>query len=331
MINIVDYIKHTLRGNSFYKQFLQGKVNAIRYSIKDVKEYLRYYSIRKDFEVSGNTVYFVFDPSRNHPGMTDRVKVIVCCYWIAKINGFDFKIIYDQPHRLSDYLSENLVAWKADRSELSYSLQNSRLLSYNGSLKVPHLSKHVKQYHIYNYIGINILLYNQVPDAERIWTDCFNELFMPSPRLAEAFAATGLVPGHYISAHLRFVNALEHFEEGYYNSLSSKEQNTLIEKCLSVLKTIQMANEDLPLYVFSDSRRFLIIAKETGYHCLDGQIGHVSFVNDENTLLKTFLDLYAISQSAKVFRVLGGPLYDSTFSYYAALMGGKQGQKIQIL
>lgn len=331
MKNFIDYIKHVLRSNSFYKRYFQGNINALRYFIKDLKIYFRHYTLRKDFEVTGNTVYFVFDPTQKHPGMTDRIKVIVCCYWIAKQNEFDFKIIYDQPHLLSDYLSENLVLWKADRSELSYSLQNSRLLSYNGSLEVPRLSKKVKQYHILHYIGINILLNNQIPDAERLWTECYNELFKPSPRLAEAFAATKLVPGSYASVHLRFVNALEHFEDGFYNSISPEEQKILIEKCLSALKDIQQKCEGLPLYVFSDSNRFLTIAREAGYLSLDGQIGHVSFVNNEDALLKTFLDLYAISQSAQVFRVLGSPLYNSTFPYYGALMGGKLGQKIEIL
>ncbi len=330
MKNIADYIKHILRSNSLYKRYFQGNINAMRYWMKDMKEYFHHYSLRKDFDVAGNTVYFVLDPTQKHPGMTDRIKVIVCCYWIAKQNGFDFKIVYDQPHNLSDYLSENLVQWKADRSELSYSLQNSRLLSYNGSLAVPHLSKIVKQYHILHYIGINILLNNQIPDAERLWTECYNELFKPSPRLANAFAASGLVSGQYASVHLRFVNALEHFEDGFYNSITPEEQTRLIEKCLTALKEIQQKCDGLPLYVFSDSRRFLSIAREAGYQSLDGEIGHVSFVNDQDTLLKTFLDLYAISQSDQVFRVLGTPLYNSTFPYYGALMGGKLGQKIEI-
>ena len=321
---VLEYVKHTLRSNSFYKRHFQGRVNSLRYFVKDLKLYVRNYTWMKDREVEGNTVYFIFDPAQKHPGMTDRIKVIVCCYWIAKQNDFDFKVIYDQPHRLADYLAENEARWEADRSELSYSLRNSRLLSYNGSRPMPRLSKCVKQYHIYHYIGINLLINNHIPDASRIWSECFNELFKPSARLAEAYMETGLVPRQYAAVHLRFVNALEHFEDGFFNSIPPEQQQRLVERSLAALADIRLQCQDLPLYVFSDSNRFLNIAREAGYLTLDGQIGHISFTNDRDALIKAFLDSYAISQSASTYRVLGGHLYESTFPYYAALMGGKE-------
>lgn len=323
MSQIKKHIEHALRTNSFYKKHLQGRINAMRYFAKDLKVCLKHYHWGKDREVSGNTVYFIFDPTQSHPGMTDRVKVIVCCYWIAKQNGFDFKVVYDQPHRLSDYYQEADVPWIADRSELSYSLQNTRLLSYNGSAAVPRLDKRVRQYHIWHYIGINLLYTNHIPEASMQWARCFGELFRPAPQLQQAFVATGLQPRQYAAVHFRFVNALGQFEVGYYNALNQEEQQQLIDRCLLALSRIQEQCGKLPLYVFSDSARFIAIAREQGYQSLEGNIGHVSFSNDSSTLLKAFLDSYAISQSAVAYRILGGPMYDSTFPFYAALMGGK--------
>lgn len=323
MSRLIEYIEHTLRTNPFYVKYIQRRVNHWRYCMKDLKVYCRQYRWKRDREVAGNTVYFVFDPTQKHPGMTDRLKVIVCCYWVAKQNGFDFKVVYDQPHRLSDYYSEGDVHWIAERDELSYSLQNSRLLSYNGSAAVPRLDKRVKQYHIMHYIGINILYTNQIPDASMQWSRCFEQLFRPSVRLQQAFETTGLQLRRYAAVHFRFVNALEHFEDGYFNALSAEEQQQLIDRCLLALKRIEAQCEGLPLYIFSDSSRFIGIAREHGYQSLEGHVGHVSFSNDTDTLLKAFLDSYAISQSAVSFRVLGGALYNSTFPFYAALMGGK--------
>lgn len=323
MSQLRKHIEHLLRTNTFYKKHLQGRINAMRYWAKDLRVISRHYRWRKDHEVSGNTVYFIFDPSQKHPGMTDRVKVIVCCYWIAKQNGFDFKVVYDQPHRLSDYYTQAEVPWIADRSELSYSLQNTRLLSYNGSAAVPKLDKRVRQYHIWHYIGINLLYTNHVPEASMQWAQCFAELFRPAPQLQQAFNHTGLQPRQYAAVHFRFVNALEHFEDGYYNAMSAEEQQQLIDRCLQALLRIKEQCAGLPLYVFSDSTRFIKIALDHGYQSLEGNVGHVSFSNDSSTLLKAFLDSYAISQSAMAFRVLGGPMYDSTFPFYASLMGGR--------
>lgn len=323
MSQLIKHIEHTLRTNPYYVKHVQGRVNQLRYAVKDWKVCCQKYHWKKDRELTGNTVYFIFDPTQKHPGMTDRLKVIVCCYWVAKQNGFDFKVIYDTPHRLSDYYDEGVVHWKAERDELSFSLQNSRLLSYNGSAAVPKLDKRVKQYHIWHYIGINVLYTNHVPEASMQWAKCFDELFRPAELLRQAYAETGLKAGCYAAVHFRFVNALGQFEEGYYNALGAQEQQQLIDRCLAALLRIKAECGGMPLYVFSDSARFIDIAREQGYQNLEGSIGHVSFSNDRETLLKAFLDSYAISQSAVSFRVLGGALYNSTFPFYAALMGGK--------
>lgn len=72
---------------------------------------------------------------------------------------------------------------------------------------------------------------------------------------------------------------------------------------------------------FSDSNRFLSIVKENGFSVLDGNVNHVSFHSDKDTILKTFIDFYMISRSKKVFRIVSKELYYTTFSYYAAIAG----------
>ena len=92
---IVSYIKYRLRNNRFYLRYCATWINDVRYFIKHVKLYLRKYHISKDKEVNGNTMYFIFDPEQRHPGLADRLKVIVCAYWVAKINNFKFNVILE--------------------------------------------------------------------------------------------------------------------------------------------------------------------------------------------------------------------------------------------
>lgn len=66
-------IKAFLRGNSFYVNHLQRRVNDCRYFASNIKFYICHFSFRKDKEVEGNTLYFVYDPSQKHPGLADRV------------------------------------------------------------------------------------------------------------------------------------------------------------------------------------------------------------------------------------------------------------------
>ena len=156
----LEKIKYILRGSRYYRKYFQTTVNSLRYYFRDLHYYWQLYSFKKDREVSGNTLYFIIDPNIKHPGLVDRFKAIVGLFYVAKINGFDFKVIFNHPFKLEEYLSVNKYNWIANQSELSYSLQNVRLIPYNGSGKIPRLSKTIKQYHVYCYI--DMILYLQI-------------------------------------------------------------------------------------------------------------------------------------------------------------------------
>ncbi|HOW30173.1 MAG TPA: hypothetical protein PLP88_01280 [Bacteroidales bacterium] len=271
------------------------------------------------------------DPRLPHPGLADRLKVTTCIYYIAKINGFNFRLIFDDNFNLPDFLSENEVHWIADKEELSYSLRNTRLLAYNGSGKIPKLNRRVKQYHIYFYIGKNILLSNNIPNYEKVWTSCYRELFKPSPFLQQMIEVQGLVENSYIAVHLRFVNALEQFEQGFFNTLDDKKKQNLIYRCVNALDDLRKKNSSCPIVVFSDSITFLKHAKIHNYLVLDGKIGHLSHsAGDKDAMLKTFIDYYMISRARSIYMITAPEMYLSVFSTYAALTGGKEIKVIQV-
>ena len=56
---------------------------------------------------------------------------------------------------------------------------------------------------------------------------------------------------------------------------------------------------------------------------LDGKVGHISFTeNTHEVAMKTFVDFYAISKASRVIRILAPEMYNTVFSYYAAVLGG---------
>lgn len=320
---MIKLIKAYFRKSLFYSKYCQSSVNSVRYGLKNLFFYFRYFKIGKckTCDKEERVLYFVIDPKLEHPGLTDRLKVITCIYYIAKINGFQFKLVFEEPFKLSDYLDCNKVNWIGEISDISFLYPSSKMYAYNGMAKIPHLNPSVKQYICYYYTGKNILEYNQKENWQKIWADCFHELFKPKRFLLDNIEKYVSFPSlSYVSVHLRFVNALEHFEDGYYNSLTSENQKLLIEKCLRCLQKIKEESV-LLLLIFSDSNRFLSIVKENGFSVLDGNVNHVSFHSDKDTILKTFIDFYMISRSKKVFRIVSKELYYTTFSYYAAIAG----------
>ena len=322
---LFEQIKAYLRVNPFYRKYCEVPVNNFRFMLRNMKYYRQLYGWKKDKEIEGHTIYFIIDPNIEHPGLVDRLNSIVCTYYIAKVNGFDFKIIFTNPFVLSDYLSVASQNWLASFDDLSYSIQNTRLLSYNGSGKVPKLNKNVKQYHVYCYKGYDILYENQIRDCYKVWSDLFNELFRPTPILEQALHAYADIQDKgFIAVHLRFVNALEQFENTYFNLLEQEQKENLIRRCVDAVRNIMNQYSGETVIVFSDSELFLNrIQKELPVIILDGKIGHISFNGSDEVVLKTFVDFYMIAKSKKTIRILGAEMYMSTFSRYAAISGGK--------
>lgn len=96
----LEKIKYILRGSQYYRKYFQTTVNSLRYYFRNLHYYWQLYSFKKDREVSGNTLYFIIDPNIKHPGLVDRFKAIVGLFYVAKINGFDFKVIFNHPFKL---------------------------------------------------------------------------------------------------------------------------------------------------------------------------------------------------------------------------------------
>ena len=104
---------------------------------------------------------------------------------------------------------------------------NTRLLSYRGYGHIPILNKKVKQYHVYNYVGKNILENNGIENWELIWGNCFKELFEPTNLMKKIIEDQEWKENAYIAVHIRFVNALGHFESGENVTLNSAEKKNL--------------------------------------------------------------------------------------------------------
>ena len=298
--------------------------------------YLSYLHIPKK-SLQSETVFFIVDPCVKQAGLADRLKAIVCTYYIAKYNDFSFKLYFRFPFDLEKYLLPNKVDWHCELKELDKSIFSSRLGRYLGELPIPILKKG-RQYHYYWYRGKDLLryLYSDEKDGEEKWKNsfncCFNELFQLSPYLSNLVDKVGLTPRTYISVHFRFVNSLGVFEGNLkkFPVLSSEKQSVLINKCLNYLDEIAKENIGMPIVVFSDSMKFLNICKSNGYDNIGGgSIGNVAFSNGVESEDKTMVDFFIIGRSYKVYSVVLPGMYGGVFSEYAALIGNAQFQRLK--
>lgn len=287
----------------------------IKYFLTNCK-YLVKYRLRR--AKKRNILYFVFEPSIKHPGLADRLKAVVSLYNVAKRDGLDFKFYYKDPFDLSDYFAHRLD-WRMELSDLEYSLIDTRIINECNWRPIKALS-HNKQYQCYCYAG------NDIPwkfaDTGYKWSELFNELFKPSDKLLAAYNVLCMDKKPYISVHLRFVNALEKFENTFFDNFieDEEERKKLILKCKNGIREIISENKDKLLYVFSDSKLFLDSCTDIPVKTLKtDNIGHVSEKSSTDVYLKTFLDLYVMSKSDVIYRIKAKEIYNlSCFALLAS-------------
>lgn len=280
---------------------------------------------------NANVFHFVFDPHYSHPGLADRLKAILGCYYIAKQNGYSFKIVWREPFPLSDFLSESRVRWQCDGHGPAYSIRNTRFFIYSGLRKgLGCKLRPNKEYVCCCYKGDDLFYVNGVSDFDKRFGSLFNELFQPSDMMRRLLAGTGLTAKGYVSVHARFVNALGQFESSKYPILPVERQKDLLSRCRAAVGRVA-EDTDLPVVIFSDSKRFLREVEDLPVIVLDSDsICHLSKTSDFSAFAKTFLDFFVISQSKKLYRLCAPELYATNFSLYASFAGNTEEEDIQV-
>lgn len=269
-----------------------------------------------------NTYYCIFERNKKHAGVADRLKTVIIQYDLAKANGYKFKLYWKTPFDLAQYFKPK-NEWQAELNDLEYSLFDTKIISEMLTWRKMKNLVPNKQYHCYRYAGG--LLPQTMPYTGSKWHDLFWELFEPSEELKDAYHSLAIPEKSYISIHIRFVNALERFENTYFDNYleTQEERDALILRCKRSIQEIQKTYFNKEVFVFSDSKLFLDSLDNLSVKTLNHEnICHVSENSNSESQLKTFLDLYFMSKSICVYRFQAPELLSmSGFSMVAANIG----------
>jgi hypothetical protein len=195
------------------------------------------------------------------------------------------------------------------------------------------------QIHVYNFGGGYISDLNKKYNTDYTFSALFEELFKPGLVLSQQIEmAKSMIKEPYISVTYRFQSLLGDFYEGKHFKdkgleFNDEQKNNLIEQSINALKHIQKRHPNMPVLVTSDSSTFLSIASNIEkIHIIPGKVVHMDFTfnETETTYMKSFLDLYMISNAEKIYRVSGKGLYETGFPKFAALMTDKEIEFIEL-
>jgi len=190
------------------------------------KKYLsKYYCLNnKEPVVKDKTIIYMLDGRVYSGGITDIIRGIISMYKFSKEVGFNFRIKFNYPYELKEYLEPNLYNWYVSEDEISYNSNTSiplwlycahnsygKTREFENDFQTDLLNRFIKrnaaktQYHIYT---------NSQFAKEYEYSVLFNELFRPSKLLQGILNQHKLNLGvKYISITFRFQQLLGDFIE----------------------------------------------------------------------------------------------------------------------
>lgn len=194
------------------------------------------------------TIIYMLDGKCYSGGITDVIKGIISMFKLSKELGFDFKINFKFPFKLTDYLQPNTYNWTIDSRDISYNPKISSplwLYSVHNSFGKTHefeiefQRKVIKRFLAKNQSASQIHIYSNSDWAQgREYSTFFNELFTPSESLLNVINFhKNQLGDNYVSMTFRFQQLLGDFIE----ASSGTDQTT---KVLDLMKKSGRLNND---------------------------------------------------------------------------------------
>ena len=270
---------------------------------------------------------FCLDSRTKNYGFADRLRGMVSCYAYAKAVGIPFRIEHINPFDLSKYFVPNSYDWLLKTGEKSNNLLYANPVCFFDNTKssrqddINHLFKinNKRQHHLYtNYYFLNDV--NDRYKKNYVFGDLFSELFKPSLLLEKMICEQkARIGGRYISVSFRFAQLMGDFKDCVGEELSKEDKTVLLEKSLSVVRSLFEQNQKTIL-VTSDSQTFIdAVSKLDFVYVVPGKIGHIGYLQGCEIVEKMLLDFYLISQADHVYSAQSGEMYGGAFAEFAAM------------
>lgn len=307
----------------WYLKSYKGLFFKSKYLREKEKEILSVYNNTDYIQIEGinNGIICMFDGSYMHGGLTDRFRGICSIYDFCKKHQIPFYICYTKPFNLTDYLIPNQYNWLIETENINFKNADVAILN---DWEIPYkLHNLYLRKILFRCRKKQIIMYSNTNFRDYNFYKNYHELFKPSDFLqSELDKIIHEINTQYLTISFRFTTLLGDFMDCVNQPLSEEEQEILINDCLDAINKIYKSSAYKKVVVTADSAKFLKRASTLSYvYIIEGNIGHIDYSENDNSVLKTFLDYYIISKASEAFLVIGKGMYRSGFSRHAALMG----------
>lgn len=282
----------------------------------------------KPTQFKKQTYVFMIDGKTIHGGLSDRLRGAFSVYGYCKKYHKEFKICWDYPFNLQDYLKPSSFDWRTDKNGLSFNLKDVDFKFFNTYTGLD--GKTEDYYKLLESNKREIHVYSNVSIEEDRYKEYFYELFVPSSSVEKLLGRCKKeISDSYISVTFRFIGLLGDFKDDVRWLKSDNEMNSdfYINKCLGFIQKLHLEYPQYKILVTADSILFLEEAKMFPYvYVIPGNMVHMDYSdnNTSTTYLKTFVDFMMISHADRCFSYCVGNMFKlSRFAKTAAMIGSK--------
>lgn len=265
-------------------------------------------------------------------GLCDRLRGVISIYQSCKEKNIPFKLLFNSPFRLEEFMEPNIYNWIIKSDELLYDKKSRPIFlsSQKGTEKEAiKQKKYVKKIISSNYNQLHFYTNAHYSLYSSTYSEDFRELFKPTDRIVCELEKYIPKNEEYISVSFRFLQLLGDFDEKYkeiYAVLPDQEKQKYIQKGINFLIKLH-EKEGKKIFVATDSKTFLEESNKLSFvFIVPGEIAHVDASNDDSfeANKKTFIDFYMIANASKVYLGHTGAMHYSGFPKNAALLSGKK-------
>lgn len=332
--NVLLLLKKTRRKSSLFVKSFISLFNDESFFHREEKNLQQKYSMIKSESLHQTSIVVMIDGRFIHGGLTDRLKGICTIYHYCKSRNIPFYIYHVYPFRLETFLKPKEYDWHIDDDEIDMNYYHSAVVLLNDWQFHPFFHKAYLDRIISKNQGKQIHLYTNSPYYEKSYGEDYNLLFKCSDSLQEKIDTSMRLMGNkpYVAMVFRFQQLLGDFEEKGYPKLDESGKSNLIKRCerkVLELRSDNFANR--PVLITSDSATFMQYMQKYDFvFTLPGSVVHMDYTDNalEDVYMKSFVDMYMISEAEKIYLLVTGDMYPSGFPKYAARLNNKPFYKI---
>lgn len=285
---------------------------------------IQYYTSENQVNVEPCIITMI-DGRGIHGGLSDRLRGLASVYAYCKKRDIKFYINHTYPFNLGDILQTNDYDWHIESDKISYNANEAVPVILNDYLLDSRFHKTYLDWCIKRHGNMQIHLYTNTDIYDADFSKSFRELFKPSILMQKVVSENvEAISSSYIGVVLRFQQLLGDFVEKGYDILEDQEKKALITKCLKkVIELKKYMSSDAKFLVTSDSKTFLNeVSKLDFVYTIPGTVVHMDHTDDADLsqYMKSFIDLYMLSKSDKIFLLKTDKMYQSGFAKRASMI-----------